>query len=410
MIVNMEKKFDTIWINGAFTTCEPDHPFIQNGAMAVTNGKIAWIGNMVDLQSTPELLSHHVKDLQGRCVTPGLIDCHTHLIYGGNRAHEFELRLQGASYEEIARANGGIQSTVNATRSLSEEMLFEQSANRLQSLMQSGVTTIEIKSGYGLDWPNELKMLRVAKRLEETFSIKIFKTFLAAHTFPSEYKNNQEKYVDLICEEMIPIVAESSLADAVDVFCEKIAFNITQTERIFKTAKKYGLAIKCHAEQLSNTGSAALAAKYQALSADHLEYASLESIKTMAESYTVAVLLPGAFYYLREKKLPPIELLRQYHVPIAIASDSNPGTSPILSLTLILNMACTLFGLTPIEALHGVTRNAAKALGIEKTHGTLSVGKNADFAVWNVNNPIELIYYIGNNPLYCTSRSQNIVE
>ncbi|MBX3709148.1 MAG: imidazolonepropionase [Gammaproteobacteria bacterium] len=395
----MTKQFDAIWINGVIATCEQGYGLIKQGGIAVKNGKIAWVGPMQLLSAVPEDLADDVYDLQGRCVTPGLIDCHTHIIYAGNRAHEFELRLQGTSYEEIARQGGGIQSTVNATRLASEDELFQQSIIRVRALSNSGVTTLEIKSGYGLDWATEAKMLRVAKKIEETLPITIQRTFLGAHIIPSEYRGNADTYVDLLCDQMIPKVAKEKLAEAVDVFCEKIAFNLEQTERIFKIAKQFGLPVKCHAEQLSDSGSVALAVKYQALSVDHLEYVSHAGIKAISQSGTVAVLLPGAFYFLRETKLPPIDVLRKYRVPMAVATDSNPGTSPILSLQMILNMSCTLFRLTPAEALEGVTRHAAKALRMEETHGTLTIGKVADLAVWDVEHPVELVYYVGNRPL-----------
>lgn len=395
----MNKQFDSIWVNGLAATCESGYGLIERAAVAVKNGKIAWVGPMQALGGEPENRAHEVYDFHGQCLTPGFIDCHTHVVYGGNRAHEFEMRLQGISYEEIARQGGGIQSTVNATRAMSEEELFKHSLKRARALLQSGITTLEIKSGYGLDLETELKILRVATRIEEALPVTVSKTFLGAHTIPPEYRGKADEYVDLVCNEMIPVIARNNLADAVDVFCEKIAFNIEQTERIFKAARLNGLGIKCHAEQLSDSGSAALAAKYHAWSVDHLEHVSNAGIKAIAQSGTVAVLLPGAFYFLRETKLPPIETLRKYQVPIAIATDSNPGTSPIMSLLIILNMACTLFRLTPTEALEGVTRHAAKALGMEETHGTLTIGKAADFAIWNVAHPSELAYYMGNNPL-----------
>jgi len=395
----MKHQWDSIWINGLIATCEQGYGLKEKAGIAVKNGKIAWLGAIQDLPDSPDRVATHVYDIQGRCLTPGFIDCHTHLIYAGNRAHEFELRLNGVTYEEIARQGGGIKSTVEATRNASEKELLQASLARAMALTRSGVTTLEIKSGYGLDWPTELKMLKVAKQIESILSLTISKTFLGAHTVPLEYRDNADAYIDLVCNEMIPIVAKEKLAEAVDVFCEKIAFNLEQTERVFKAAKQYGLAIKCHAEQLSDSGSAALAAKYHAWSSDHLEHVSSQGVEALAQSGSVAVLLPGAFYFLRETHLPPIDLLRQHQVPIAIASDCNPGTSPILSLLLILNMACTLFRLTPEEALAGVTRHAAKALGLEKTHGTLTVGKMGDFAIWDVSHPVELTYYLGGNPL-----------
>lgn len=404
----MAKQFDALWLNGNIVTCEEGQELIGQGAIAIKEGKIAWLGVASELSAAPDVLADHVYDLQGRCLTPGFIDCHTHLVYAGNRTNEFEMRLQGIAYEEIARQGGGIQSTVNATRAASADELFLQSVARAQALLNSGVTTVEIKSGYGLDWQTELKMLQAAKQIENTLPITVSRTFLGAHTCPVEYRGRTDEYIDLICHEMIPNIAKEKLAEAVDVFCEKIAFTLAQTERVFQTAKEYGLDVKCHAEQLSDSGSAALAAKYHAWSVDHLEHVSEEGVRAIAASGTVAVLLPGAFYFLRETKLPPIELLRKHHVPIAIASDCNPGTSPISSLLIILNMACTLFRLTPEEALAGVTRHAAKALGMEETHGTLTVGKVADFAVWNVSKPVELIYNMGGNPLHQIVKDGNI--
>lgn len=396
----MDKKWDAIWFNGSLVKCENGYCFTKNAAIAVKNKKIAWLGKMSELFGSVNELANHCYDLQGRCLTPGLIDAHTHVIYAGNRAHEFEQRLQGISYEEIARRGGGIQSTVTATRAASEDELLAQSLPRITAMLANGVTTLEIKSGYGLDFSSELKILRVAKRIENLLPLTIIKTFLGAHIVPQEYHDQADKYLDLICHELIPTIAKEQLADHVDVFCEKIAFNLEQTERVFKAAQQYKLGIKCHAEQLSDSNATQLAAKYRALSVDHLEYLSLGGIKAMVESNTVAVLLPGAFYYLREKKLPPIDLLREYNIPMAIATDCNPGTSPVISLLLILNMACTIFRLTPEEALLGVTQQAAKALGIENNLGTLTVGKSADFAVWNIDHPTELAYYVGANPLH----------
>jgi imidazolonepropionase len=396
----MTKKWDAIWTNGTIVTCENSYGLQKNGCIAVKNGKIAWMGAMHELQGDPKELASEHHDLLRRCLTPGLIDCHTHVVYAGNRAKDFELRLQGYTYEEIARQGGGIRSTVLATRNASEDELYEQSSKRIRAMIQAGVTTLEIKSGYGLDWQNELKMLRVVKRIEEKFPITIYKTFLGAHAIPPEYEGKNDAYVDVICNQMIPEIARAKLADAVDVFCEKIAFNIAQTERIFQTAKHFGLAIKCHAEQLSHLGGALLAANYQALSVDHLEYVTNEDIEKIAKTKTVAVLLPGAFYFLREKKPPPVDLLKHHQVPIALATDCNPGTSPLTSILLILNMACIQFLLTPEEALLGVTHNAAKALGMDKTHGTLAVGKVADFAIWDIDHPNELSYSIGQNRLH----------
>ncbi len=396
------KQWDAIWVNGTVATLESgaQQPFglVTDSGLAVQAGKIAWVGKMVDLPAPAAQLAREVHDLKGKCVTPGLIDCHTHLVYGGNRSHEFELRLQGATYEAITRAGGGIRSTVTATRQVSEEELFQQSVRRAQAICAAGVTTLEIKSGYGLDLETELKMLRVAKRIEKKLHITVIKTFLGAHTVPAEYQGRAEDYVHFVCEEVLPRVAEERLAEIVDVFCENIAFDLAQTERIFQAAKKYNLAVKCHAEQLSNSGAAALAAKYQALSVDHLEFLTAQGVQALAKAGTVAVLLPGAFYFLREKQLPPIELLRKHHVPMAIATDCNPGTSPVTSLLLIMNMACTLFRLTPEEAFAGVTRHAAAALGLSAVCGTLSVGKAADFVVWDIKHPLELTYNVGLNP------------
>ncbi len=388
------KQWDTLWVNAVIATMQAGTPYglLENAALAVKDGKIAWIGRMLDLKD-PHALK--INDVKGKCITPGFIDCHTHLVYAGNRCHEYAMRLQGESYEAIAKAGGGIRSTVLATRAASEEDLLEQSLKRARALMQSGVTTVEIKSGYGLDLASELKILRAAKKIAELLPIRVITTFLGAHTVPVEYQGKADEYIDLVCDQMIPVIAKEKLADYVDVFCETIGFNLVQTEKIFKAAKKYGLGIKCHAEQLSDSGSARLSASYQALSVDHLEHLSEEGVKALAASGTVAVLLPGAFYFLKETRKPPVALLREYGVPMAIATDCNPGTSPVTSMLLILNMACTLFGLTPEEALKGATIHAAKALGLEKTYGSLEVGKAANFVVWDVKHPKELVYYLG---------------
>lgn len=395
------KQWDALWINVHIATMAgPDYGLIKNAALAVKDGKVAWLDKMQDLPNSPENLAETVHNADGRCMTPGLIDCHTHLVYAGNRCQEFAMRLKGETYEAIARAGGGIRSTVLATRNASEQELLQQSLKRAQALMAEGVAVIEIKSGYGLDLATELKILRVAKKIAEILPITVKTTFLGAHTLPVEYQGKADEYIDLVCSEMIPAVAQEKLADSVDVFCETIAFNLQQTERVFAAAKKYGLGVKCHSEQLSDSGSAVLAANYQALSVDHLEYLSDDGVRALAKSGSVAVLLPGAFYFLQEKQIPPIAMLRQHHVPIAIATDCNPGTSPVTSLLLMLNMACTLFKLTPEEAMLGVTRNAAKALGILATHGTIEKNKAAEFVVWDIKHPEELIYYIGLNPLY----------
>lgn len=406
----MTKQFDAIWVNAQVVTCENEYGLIEHAGIAVKDGKIAWVGPMEMLSTPPEELANTVHDVKGLCITPGFIDSHTHLIYAGNRANEFEQRLQGVSYEQIAREGGGIRSTVKATRSASEDELCEQSLSRARALMESGVTTLEIKSGYGLNWETEKKILRVAEMLEKILPVTIRKTFLGAHSLPIEYHDDADAYIDLVCNQMIPEVANESLADSVDVFCEKIAFNLEQTEKVFKAANLHHLNVKCHAEQLSCSESAILAAKYKALSVDHLEHLSLDGIEAMVKSKTVAVLLPGAFYFLRDTKHPPIDALRQHNIPIAVASDCNPGTSPVLSIQIILNMACTVFRLTPEEAILGVTCHAAKALGLDKTHGTLTVGKVADLAIWKVKHPAELAYYIGGNFLHTLVKNGNIIK
>jgi imidazolonepropionase len=398
--------WDSVWLNAHIVTMELNGPpfgLIKDGAIGVKDGKIVWVGSVLSLPGQPSELAIKVHDVAGHCITPGFIDCHTHLVYGGNRCHEFEMRLQGMSYAAIAEAGGGIQATVAATRAVSEEELFAQSFRRAKRLVSEGVTTLEIKSGYGLDVSTELKILRVAKRLGEVLPVHIVLTFLGAHALPPEYANRADDYIDLVCNTMLPAVMAAGLVDAVDVFCETMAFNLEQTARVFAAAQKLGLPVKCHAEQLSDSGAACLAAtQYAALSVDHLEYLSAANVMALAKTNTVAVLLPGAFYYLREKTQPPVHLLREHGVPMAIATDCNPGTSPVTSILLMLNMACTLFGLTPEEALAGVTRNAAQALELADTRGTLTVGKKADFAVWDIEHPAELTYNVGLNSLVTT--------
>ncbi|WP_323123278.1 imidazolonepropionase [Burkholderia alba] len=367
---------------------------IDDAALAVHgDGTIAWYGAMSAL---PAGYAHWQReDLHGAWVTPGLVDCHTHLVYGGQRADEFALRLAGASYEEIAQRGGGIVSTVRATRDADEALLFVQAAARLQPLLSEGVTAIEIKSGYGLDLASERKMLRVARQLGERFPVSVYTTFLGAHALPPEYAGRADAYIDEVCNRMLPALADEGLIDAVDVFCERIGFSLAQSERVFDAAARRGLPVKMHAEQLSNSGGTALAARHRALSADHLEFLDEAGIEAMKASCTVAVLLPGAYYFIRETQLPPIGLLRKHQVPIALATDHNPGTSPLTSLLLTMNMACTLFRMTVPEVLLGVTRHAAAALGGSGRHGSLAPGRQADFAVWPVATLAELAYWFG---------------
>ena len=369
-----------------------DLGLIEQGAIASLDDRITWIGNARD---APVASATIVHDCAGTLMTPGLIDCHTHLVFAGNRAQEFEMRLQGASYEAIANAGGGILSTVCATREVTESELLRQSEPRLQALMSEGVTTIEIKSGYGLDLASEQKMLRVARELGRRNAISVVTTFLGAHAVPPEFAGNADAYIDFVCREMLPAIANEKLADAVDVFCDHIGFTPAQTQRIFAAAARAGLPIKLHAEQLSNQHGAALAAEFGALSADHLEYLDDAGVAAMAKAGTVAVLLPGAFYVLRETRLPPIDAIRKSRVAIAVASDLNPGTSPIISLQANMHLACTLFRLTPTEVLRGVTVNAARALGLQHDRGTLAVGQRADWCVWGVSSPAELCYWMG---------------
>ncbi|MBG9994817.1 imidazolonepropionase [Pseudoalteromonas sp. NZS127_1] len=370
---------------------------IENAAIAIKNGKIAWIGEQSTLPSF-DVFATPTLSIKGQWLTPGLIDCHTHLVFAGSRSQEFEQRLQGVSYEQIAAQGGGIASTVKATRAADRDQLFVDAKDRLNTLLKEGVTTVEIKSGYGLDTENEIKILEVARLLGEHHPIDIKTTFLGAHALPPEYKGRADEYIDLVCTDMLDQVVANNLADAVDVFCENVGFSYSQTKRVFQAAKKHNLPVKCHAEQLSNQHGAELVAQFNGLSADHIEHLDEEGVKAMANAGTVAVLLPGAFYFLRETQFPPIELLNQYKVPIAIASDFNPGTSPLCSVHLMMNMACTLFRLTPEQALAGVTRNAAKALGLDD-RGILKVGARADIAHWQISHPSQLSYQFGVNKL-----------
>jgi len=391
--------FSTLFRNAQIATMTPGKSYglIENGAVVISADRIKWVG--VEKELPDEFAGLQGKNLEGRLVTPALIDCHTHLVYGGSRATEFELRLNGASYEEIARNGGGILSTVTATRNASEDELLAQSLPRLDAFLAEGVATIEIKSGYGLDIETEIKMLRVARQLGKERSVRVKTSFLGAHAIPPEFSGKADAYIDFVCEEVLPAVHYENLADAVDGFCENIAFSPNQISRVFEKAKSFGLPVKLHAEQLSNLGGATLAAKYGALSADHLEFLDQTGVEVMGESGTVAVLLPGAFYTLRETQLPPLDSLRKAEVPIAIATDCNPGSSPLTSILLCMNMSCTLFRMTPEEALCGVTIVAAQALGIGDEVGTIEVGKKAELAVWNVDQPAELAYRVGFNPL-----------
>ncbi|TLX48653.1 imidazolonepropionase [Pseudoalteromonas phenolica] len=386
-------------VNLATMDSNVDAPYgaIEQGALMIKDDKIAWLGKQSDLPEF-DALATPVINAKGQWLTPGLIDCHTHILFAGNRAGEFEQRLNGVSYQEIAQQGGGIASTVRATREADEETLFVAGKNRLNSLMSEGVTTVESKSGYGLDLDTEIKLLEVNKVLNDNHPVDIQSTFLGAHALPPEFKHDSDAYIDLVCDVMLPKVAELNLADAVDVFCENVGFSYTQTKRVFERARQLGLPVKCHAEQLSNQHGTELVAEFKGLSADHIEYLDEAGVKAMADAGTVAVLLPGAFYFLRETQMPPIELLRQYEVPMAIASDFNPGTAPLCSLRLMLNMGCTLFRLTPEETLLGVTVNAAKALGLAD-RGVLKVGMRADLALWDIATPAQLSYQFGVNEL-----------
>jgi len=371
---------------------------VEKGALAIENGKIAYAGPEADLPTA--LSKAETIDLEGRWITPGLIDCHTHLIYAGNRAHEFELRLRGASYEEIARAGGGIVSTVKHTRDADQAELVRQALPRLDALIAEGVTTVEVKSGYGLDLENEAKTLRAARQLGVERPVTIRTTFLGAHALPTEAKGDKTAYIQSIVKTMLPEIAKENLADAVDAFCEGIAFSPEEVTQVFEAAAALNLPVKLHADQLSNLRGAMLAAKFKALSADHLEHTDEAGAAAMGKAGTVAVLLPGAFYFMRDTRQPPIALFRQYGVPMAVSTDSNPGTSPLTSILMSMNLAATLFRLSVDECIAGVTREAARALGLGNDIGTLEVGKSADLAIWDIERPAELVYRMGFNPLY----------
>ncbi len=377
---------------------------VEQAALGWKDGVIRYAGPQSALRASTKASARTVESLHGRWITPGLIDCHTHLVFAGNRSGEFEQRLHGADYADIARSGGGIASSVRATRAVSEDELVVQSLPRALALASDGVTTVEIKSGYGLDLKSELKMLRAARRVGSAAGLDVQATFLGAHALPPEYAGRQDAYVDHLCDEMLPAVAESGLADAVDAFCESIGFSPAQTARVFDAARKLGLPVKLHADQLSDLGGAVLSASYDGLSADHIEHTSVEGVRAMAAAGTVAVLLPGAYYALRDTHTPPVGALREHGVAMAVATDLNPGTSPLLSLRLAMNMACTLFRLTPAEALLGTTRHAARALGLTD-RGQLQVGQKADFVVWEVQQPTELCYWIGGNLNHRTWRA-----
>src|SRR6201991_328012 len=383
----------TVWHHLKLCAQGDPNETITDAAIAVQNGRIEWLGAAHELPGAYRCCPREA--LGGAWVTPGLVECHTHLVYGGQRADEFAQRLAGVSYEEIARQGGGIVSTVRATRAADEATLLRAAAARLEPLIADGVSAIEIKSGYGLDLASERKMLRVARQLGERYPVTVYTTFLGAHALPPEYAGRADDYIDQVCEQMLPALADEGLVDAVDVFCERIGFSLAQSERVFEAAARHNLPVKMHAEQLSNSGGAAPAARHRALSADHLEYLDEAGVVAMKEAGTVAVLLPGAYYFIRETQLPPLDLLRRHQVPIAISTDSNPGTSPTTSLLLMMNMATTLFRMTVPEVLQGVTSHAARALGKADTHGSLEAGRAADFAVWSVDSLAELAYWIG---------------
>lgn len=387
------KQIDSLWLGADIVTMRDGHyNLIDDGALAVDNGELIWVGPRSEL---PDFAPRTQQQFDGGIITPGLVDCHTHLVFGGDRSQEFEQRLNGVSYAEIAAQGGGILSTVRATRAASQQELVASARWRLDRLLAEGVTTVEIKSGYGLDETSELTMLRAIRELAETVPADVLSTCLAAHGFPPEFKENPQGWIDIICNRLLPQVKAEGLADAVDAFCEHLAFSPEQVSAVFDQAKALGMPVKLHAEQLSALGGATLAAEYGALSSDHLEYATEADAQAMAQHGTVAVLLPGAFYLLRETQRPPVDLFRKHGVPMALASDANPGTSPALSLRLMLNMGCTLFGMTPEEALAGVTLWGAKALGLQHSHGSLEVGKVANFVHWPLARPAELVYWLG---------------
>lgn len=393
-------RYDTIWTNARLATMVPDetpYGMIEDAALAAQDGSIAWLGPAAVLPDAPERLAARVIDVGGRWITPGLVDPHTHLIFGGERVADFERRIGGEGYVAAAAGGSGIAHTVALTRASDEETLLRDAARRLRFLIDNGATTVEVKSGYGLDVETELRMLRVARHLAAQCGVSIRTTYLGAHVVPPEYANRRETYLDLVCDVMLPRVAREGLADAVDVFCDSIGFSPRETQRVLATAQALDLAVKVHADQIEDTGAAQLAARMGALSADHLEHTDEEGVRALAAAGTVAVLLPGAYYFLRETVKPPLDALRRYGVPLALATDCNPGTSPLLALPAAMNLACVIFGFSPEEALAGVTRNAARALGLDD-RGVLALGKRCDLALWDVSSPAEIAYWLGGSP------------
>ena len=393
------KKGDTIWTNARVATMDDSQPgygLIIDHDLIIREDQILALVPSHTINYPP---STEITDTRNALIIPGFIDCHTHLVFGGNRAKEWEMRLNGMPYVDIANKGGGINSTVKATRNASEAELYEITKQRLQALIDEGVTTVESKSGYGLDLKNERKQLIVSKKLEQNFPVEIVNTLLSAHTIPPEYQNKGDEYIQLICDEIMPMLWKEGLFEAIDVFCENVGFTYNQTKTLFEHAKKLGIPVKGHTDQLSNLGGSGLVAEYNGLSVDHIEYLDEENIKKLSKARTVATLLPLAFYFLREPQKPPVDLLRKYKIPIAVATDLNPGTSPFASIRMAMNAACVQFGLTPLEALQGVTKNAAKALNRENTHGQIKPGYIANFCIWDVEEPVEIFYELGKNPL-----------
>ncbi len=404
------KKVDHLFVNcNIATMTNNSYSSIIDGAIGVSGEKICFAGKKSGLPRDYKKRSSKVHDLEKSWILPGLVDCHTHLVFGGSRSKEFEMKLAGISYEEIAKQGGGIFSTVKDTRKESIDNLYKQALKRVNCLFSQGATTIEIKSGYGLDLETELKMLEVIKKIDDSHSATIKATFLGAHALPHEYNGKPSAYIDFVIDQVLPEVKKQGIATSVDAFCENIGFSLKETEKVLKKAKDLGFDIKLHAEQLSDSSGAYMAAELGALSCDHLEYVSKKSLEKMAENNVAAVLIPGAFYYLKEKQKPPIELLRELKIPTAVSTDLNPGSSPVLSLPLAMNMACILFGLTPEEALLGATINGAKALGLGKQKGTIEIGKDADFVAWDIAEPCDLSYYIGSNPVKVMVTHGNVV-